>query len=367
MPRHYARQMSSEESRFIERCWIWVDTWQGHTMTEREQVDWDAFYQKEPDITESDPAKDLFRLDRCKAALRVLPRGHIASLLDVGCGDGVFCQWIGSQVAVNRLAGVDVSTVLLERAKRRCPGVELHLGKLPNLPFADNEFQVVTLIEVRAPSRSGVGASGDLPRIELARRRHRARPARAFRRDVPSLPQDLPDFRTPSLLRSGQAADRSRTGRFRRRRDPRLSEISVWEHTRRDEMGREAARHHPVRPRSHGQGQVPRVPGTQRLSGPSCILSQTAAKAWRRMRAGAASSGIRRTMPPATSIRPTLAEASRFQHEHSPPSYSPIQRIGCMVTPPTAGEAYELCSIASRRFTRLVAMAAVLPCRNSRS
>jgi len=134
-------------------------------MTEREQVDWDAFYQKEPDITETDPAKDLFRLDRCKAALRVLPRGHIASLLDVGCGDGVFCQWIGSQVAVNRLAGVDVSTVLLERAKRRCPGVELHLGKLPNLPFADNEFQVVTLIEVLEHLPDPVSALREIFRV----------------------------------------------------------------------------------------------------------------------------------------------------------------------------------------------------------
>ena len=72
-----------------------------------------------------------------------------ASLLDVGCGEGVLThQW--AQRIDGRVVGIDLDDPQLheEWKGRQCPNLEYMVMKAENLPFGDNEFDVATAIEV---------------------------------------------------------------------------------------------------------------------------------------------------------------------------------------------------------------------------
>ena len=71
------------------------------------------------------------------------------SLLDVGCGEGVLTQqWAGR--IDGRVVGIDLDDPQLhaEWASRRAPNLEYRVMKAENLPFADDEFEVASAIEV---------------------------------------------------------------------------------------------------------------------------------------------------------------------------------------------------------------------------
>jgi ubiquinone/menaquinone biosynthesis C-methylase UbiE len=76
-------------------------------------------------------------------------RANPASLLDVGCGEGVLThQW--AQRIDGRVVGIDLDDPQLheEWKGRQCRNLEYMVMKAENLPFADNEFDVATAIEV---------------------------------------------------------------------------------------------------------------------------------------------------------------------------------------------------------------------------
>jgi ubiquinone/menaquinone biosynthesis C-methylase UbiE len=71
------------------------------------------------------------------------------SLLDVGCGEGVLThQWAGR--IGGRVVGIDLDDPELHAqwATRQAPNLEYMVMKAENLPFADNEFDAATAIEV---------------------------------------------------------------------------------------------------------------------------------------------------------------------------------------------------------------------------
>ena len=63
-------------------------------------------------------------------------------VLDVGCGTGVFLGLVAERGA--RPFGIDASEALIELARRRVPGAELHVGDMQFLPYTHDEFDVVT-------------------------------------------------------------------------------------------------------------------------------------------------------------------------------------------------------------------------------
>jgi 2-polyprenyl-3-methyl-5-hydroxy-6-metoxy-1,4-benzoquinol methylase len=72
------------------------------------------------------------------------------SLLDVGCGEGVLtCQW-AERLDGGRVVGIDLDDDKLraEWAKRSRPNLEYRAVEASALPFADDEFDTVTAIEV---------------------------------------------------------------------------------------------------------------------------------------------------------------------------------------------------------------------------
>jgi 2-polyprenyl-3-methyl-5-hydroxy-6-metoxy-1,4-benzoquinol methylase len=72
------------------------------------------------------------------------------SLLDVGCGEGVLTHKWAQQLGDARVVGIDLDDPQLheEWAKRQAPNLDYQVMKAENLPFADDEFDVATAIEV---------------------------------------------------------------------------------------------------------------------------------------------------------------------------------------------------------------------------
>ncbi len=73
-----------------------------------------------------------------------------ASLLDVGCGEGVLTHKWAQRMGDRRIVGIDLDDPLLhEQWKgRQAPNLTYQVMKAENLPFADGEFDVATAIEV---------------------------------------------------------------------------------------------------------------------------------------------------------------------------------------------------------------------------
>jgi 2-polyprenyl-3-methyl-5-hydroxy-6-metoxy-1,4-benzoquinol methylase len=73
-----------------------------------------------------------------------------ASLLDVGCGEGVLTQRWANELAPARVVGIDLEDPALqaEWAQRGAPNLEYRVQRAESLPFADGEFAAATAIEV---------------------------------------------------------------------------------------------------------------------------------------------------------------------------------------------------------------------------
>lgn len=66
-------------------------------------------------------------------------------VLDVGCGSGYYLQVFRDKWC--SVTGIDCSAEMLEASRQKLGNnVELHLGSAEDLPFSDDEFDVVTII-----------------------------------------------------------------------------------------------------------------------------------------------------------------------------------------------------------------------------
>jgi SAM-dependent methyltransferase len=72
----------------------------------------------------------------------VLGRVDARSVLDVGCGTGVFLRLCADRGAA--VAGLDASEELLAVARERVPEADLRVGDLQTLPYEDDAFDLVT-------------------------------------------------------------------------------------------------------------------------------------------------------------------------------------------------------------------------------
>jgi 2-polyprenyl-3-methyl-5-hydroxy-6-metoxy-1,4-benzoquinol methylase len=72
------------------------------------------------------------------------------TLLDVGCGEGVHTYNWAQKPGVERIVGLDLDDPQLHEAwkARRHPNLQYVVMKAENLPFAEDEFEVATAIEV---------------------------------------------------------------------------------------------------------------------------------------------------------------------------------------------------------------------------
>jgi 2-polyprenyl-3-methyl-5-hydroxy-6-metoxy-1,4-benzoquinol methylase len=72
------------------------------------------------------------------------------SLLDVGCGEAVLTHRWATELGDRRVVGIDLEDPSIQKhwETRRAPNLEYKIMKAENLPFADDEFDVATAIEV---------------------------------------------------------------------------------------------------------------------------------------------------------------------------------------------------------------------------
>jgi len=82
----------------------------------------------------------------------LLERAEPASLLDVGCGEGVLVhRWAQRLGERTRVVGIDLQEESIQAgwAQRTAPNLEYRVMAAENpLPFAENEFELATAIEV---------------------------------------------------------------------------------------------------------------------------------------------------------------------------------------------------------------------------
>ncbi|MCW3012878.1 MAG: class SAM-dependent methyltransferase [Solirubrobacterales bacterium] len=72
------------------------------------------------------------------------------SLLDVGCGEGVLVHEWAKAIAPGRVVGIDLEEPSIQAgwAQRQAPNLEYKVMHAENLPFADDEFDSASAIEV---------------------------------------------------------------------------------------------------------------------------------------------------------------------------------------------------------------------------
>jgi SAM-dependent methyltransferase len=81
------------------------------------------------------------QLPTYEEAIRRVGIGAGQTVLEVGCGSGVFLRAAADHGA--HVTGLDASEALIELARERVPEADLRIGDLQFLPFADGSFDVV--------------------------------------------------------------------------------------------------------------------------------------------------------------------------------------------------------------------------------
>jgi SAM-dependent methyltransferase len=110
---------------------------------------YEAFYEKYWDGGADVPASDPTTPERKRLLLDVLARSVRpgGSVLDLGCGCGIFTAWL--KEAGYDAVGADVSEKALSSARRKHEGIRfLRLNDDGALPFADSSFDAVWASEV---------------------------------------------------------------------------------------------------------------------------------------------------------------------------------------------------------------------------
>jgi len=77
-----------------------------------------------------------------EAALNAAHVNAGSEMLDVGCGAGLALQMAQERGA--RVSGLDAAGELVDLAKNRCPGADIRIGEIEQLPFGDDSFDVTT-------------------------------------------------------------------------------------------------------------------------------------------------------------------------------------------------------------------------------
>jgi len=97
---------------------------------------WGARAKDWADVQES-VAVPLF-----EAVLQETAVGKNTSVLDIGCGSGIFCEMAADRGA--RVSGLDASDHLLDIARERVQSGDFRTGEMEELPYNDRTFDLVT-------------------------------------------------------------------------------------------------------------------------------------------------------------------------------------------------------------------------------
>ncbi len=98
-------------------------------------------------------------------------RAAPTSLLDVGCGEGVLVHEWATAIAPARVVGIDLEEPSIQAgwAERQAPNLEYKVMKAEELPFAEDEFDAASAIEVLEHVPDPVHTVAEMARVA---RRH---------------------------------------------------------------------------------------------------------------------------------------------------------------------------------------------------
>lgn len=99
-------------------------------------------YYESPQFWEGEMLQDEQNLSRFKTTAALIP-GDVQNLADIGCGNGVFVNYLTENGHVREIIGVDRSNAALEYVKTKKTNAEA-----TNLPFQNSSFDCVTCLEV---------------------------------------------------------------------------------------------------------------------------------------------------------------------------------------------------------------------------
>src|SRR6185295_4705475 len=89
--------------------------------------------------------------------------GKGSSVLDVGCGAGLALQVAQARSA--NVSGLDAAAGLVEIARSRCPGADVRVGEIEELPFGDDSFDVTSGFNSFQYAANPVQALGEARRV----------------------------------------------------------------------------------------------------------------------------------------------------------------------------------------------------------
>jgi 2-polyprenyl-3-methyl-5-hydroxy-6-metoxy-1,4-benzoquinol methylase len=96
----------------------------------------------------------------------LLDRADPVSLLDVGCGEGVLVHRFAQRLGSRRVVGIDLAeeSIQVGWSEHRAPNLEYRTGAAEDLPFAEDEFDLVSAIEVLEPVPDPAGTLSQMAR-----------------------------------------------------------------------------------------------------------------------------------------------------------------------------------------------------------
>jgi ubiquinone/menaquinone biosynthesis C-methylase UbiE len=103
-----------------------------------------AYYEVEEALGFRESPEDRPRYKRC---LRLLGRGF-DSILDAGCGEGFWLDYVWQKRKPQRCAGIEIAENRADKARERFPHLDIRAGDITRLPFPDRSFAAVTCFEV---------------------------------------------------------------------------------------------------------------------------------------------------------------------------------------------------------------------------
>jgi len=90
----------------------------------------------------SDSADSIFHSQYEKPAIRAeLPNLDGLEVTSIGCGSGVDTRWLADNGA-NKVVGIDISSDLIDIAKKNHPDIEFHEMDMEKLDFPDESFDL---------------------------------------------------------------------------------------------------------------------------------------------------------------------------------------------------------------------------------
>ncbi|MGR3301367.1 MAG: class I SAM-dependent methyltransferase [Candidatus Scalindua sp.] len=88
------------------------------------------------------------QLSKFHAALNLIPEARDYSLLDLGCGTGVFEELLIERNPSLDIKAIDISKEPLRIAREKNLNVEFKIGSISDIPYKDSSFDIVTCIGV---------------------------------------------------------------------------------------------------------------------------------------------------------------------------------------------------------------------------